>query len=275
MKKLIPPINIDHAQELQDIIEAKRNGPTKRFLRRTRPAIVARYTDYINQFNASNLIPLANSAYPGDARVLACYLSGGTRIAAIKSAIEALQDEYSLDYCMYCRIGRPDSFDHYLPKDDYPEYCALALNLIPCCIRCNKKKDRYWKENGAAGIVNFYIDAMPIHQILFVNITFNAADNTPIVTFSIDNRNMIDVNVYNLFSRHYTRLDLLNRYKREINSVTSEFKRTLDRWGQNISLANNQQYTLEYAQSLKVDYGINYWKGIFFEELSTKAEFFQ
>ncbi|WP_143595605.1 HNH endonuclease [Tamilnaduibacter salinus] len=42
------------------------------------------------------------------------------------------------DECPYCGgIGKPKNLDHYLPKDHFPSFSVLPVNLIPSCRDCN------------------------------------------------------------------------------------------------------------------------------------------
>ncbi len=39
--------------------------------------------------------------------------------------------------CPMCGSASTGSLDHYLPKDDYPEFSVLPCNLVPACALCN------------------------------------------------------------------------------------------------------------------------------------------
>jgi len=46
-----------------------------------------------------------------------------------------------LMYCPSCgEDGAPETLDHYLPKDEFPEYAVLTKNLTPMCGRCQREK---------------------------------------------------------------------------------------------------------------------------------------
>jgi hypothetical protein len=276
MKKLNPPIKLDHNQYLIDIIDSKREGDIKIELGKKKASVLIRYTEYVKQFNLKDLLPVKDSAFEGgDASLVSCYLSGGKKIAEIKKAIKDLQDKFGNEKCMYCQIKDPDSFDHYLPKDLYPEFSSLAINLIPCCVTCNKKKDKYWKELGQVGIINFYLNSIPIVQFLYADITFSNSDyQTPIVKFVLDNKQGIDKATFKIIEKHYKRLDLAARYKDKVNSVISELKRILNSYGKDLTTAKKIGATADYASQLKIDYGINYWKAILLDELSKKTIFY-
>ncbi len=276
MKNLNPPIHLSHSQYLSDIIKSKKEGDIKTDLIKKKAEILIRYIEYVKQFDLKDLLPIKDSAFKeGDVSLISCYLSGGKNIAEIKKAIKDLQDNFGNEKCMYCQIKDPDSFDHYLPKDLYPEFSSLAINLIPCCGICNKKKDKYWKELGEVGILNFYLNTIPTVQFLYADIAFaNTNYQTPIVKFRLDNRYSIDNETFKIIEKHYKRLHLAERYKDKVNSVISELMRVLNSYGKNLTIAKKIKATTEYAGQLKIDYGINYWKAILLDELSKKDFFY-
>ena len=276
MKNLKPPTDIDHDSSFEGIINAKKDPSLVANLNLKKAKVLSRYIEYKKEFYSNSLIKIADSTFTkGDSELLSCYLSGGVKIAAIKKAIKDLQSKFGNEKCMYCQIKDPDSFDHYLPKDIYPEFCALAINLIPCCVTCNKKKDVYWKESGEIGIINFYLDKIPSKQFLFVKISF-AKNNytTPIISFELSNVNGINPASFKIFKKHFKKLELLERYNQKSDTEISELKRTLNSFGKTSSVSKNMQDTLDYSIQLKKDFGLNYWKAILFEELSKQKIFF-
>jgi len=275
MKKLNPPTSIDHNTTFADIIDAKRDAIVKADLQTKKSTVLEKYVEYELHFNNQTIANITPSAFSqGDKNLLACYLSGGTKIAELKKHIKLLQDKYANEKCMYCRIKDPDSYDHFLPKEDYPEFCALGLNLIPCCTTCNKKKDRYWRESGKTGIINFYLDDLPSKQFLFADISL-ADPATPSITFKIDNRNKITASIFEIIKKHFKRLELLVRYKDKSDTAISELERTLTTFGKKLTVADEVIATLEYAQQLSLDYGVNYWKAVLYEEITKHLIFFE
>ena len=139
---------------------------------------------------------------------------------------------------------------------------------------CNKKKDKYWKEFGETGIINFYIDSIPTEQFLFAEITFSNNDyKTPIVKFKLEKNNLAD-KLFNTIKKHYKRLELIERYQGKVNSVISVLKRNINTYGKHLDYIRNMEATLEESNQLKIDYGMNYWKAVLLEELSKKSLFY-
>jgi 5-methylcytosine-specific restriction endonuclease McrA len=45
-----------------------------------------------------------------------------------------------LQSCPMCGSSVTGSVDHYLPKEDFPEFSVMAANLVPACSHCNSGK---------------------------------------------------------------------------------------------------------------------------------------
>jgi len=47
-----------------------------------------------------------------------------------------------LPSCPMCGSSVTGSVDHYLPKEDFPEFSVMAANLVPACFHCNSGRKR-------------------------------------------------------------------------------------------------------------------------------------
>ena len=54
--------------------------------------------------------------------------------------IESLRKSHGLYSCPMCGSTGATSLDHYLPKEEYPEFSIFSYNLLPCCVACNQKR---------------------------------------------------------------------------------------------------------------------------------------
>lgn len=279
MKKLNPPIDIDSKKILAEIITAKKiskSASVISFLNSEKLRIDTRFDEYTSKFTALELVQISDSPYPkGREELISCYNSGGKNLKDLKDKIRSKQTQFDNEKCMYCRIKDNDTFDHYLPKDIFPEFSPLALNLIPCCNTCNKKKSEYWKENNERGIINFYLDDIPNEQFLFAGILIDKKNNQNIkVRFFIKNVNNIPTALYSTIDKHYCKLGLLKRYDSASNSAISELKRTLNTFGKELSLKSKKNALVELSEQLSIDYGVNYWKAILWRAISDIDDFF-
>ncbi|WP_116893603.1 HNH endonuclease [Pseudomonas syringae] len=57
--------------------------------------------------------------------------------APSKTLLEARRHDHTLDECPYCGFPRaPETLDHFLPKERWPEYSIFSDNLVPQCRDC-------------------------------------------------------------------------------------------------------------------------------------------
>ena len=57
------------------------------------------------------------------------------------NVFKEMRDGHDLLFCPSCGDGGdPDTLDHYLPKDVFPELSILLMNLTPMCSKCQRIK---------------------------------------------------------------------------------------------------------------------------------------
>ncbi|MCU6327448.1 hypothetical protein KSU19_07280 [Enterobacter quasiroggenkampii] len=129
-----------------------------------------------------------------------------------KGILEELRNR-ELDYCPACgEDGTPNTLDHYLPKDDYPEFSVTIINLFPMCDICQSKKSNKTKDElGRRLFIHPYFDSFTEQQVLILNIT--APFNAP-TSISLMPNPEIPAPESNLIIRHINGLALPERYYR-------------------------------------------------------------
>ncbi|MBC3383421.1 MULTISPECIES: hypothetical protein [unclassified Pseudomonas] len=78
-----------------------------------------------------------------------CYSVGTTALSAHKDRIlKSLisQSEINVQRCAYCMLNDPKTWDHYMPKDYFPEYSIYHENLVYICYGCNQRKSNYFNK---------------------------------------------------------------------------------------------------------------------------------
>lgn len=244
------------------IVENKDPSPSKDYLEQITNNIKIRFDEYLDKFNSVGLINIADSEYPNNhSGLLSCYKSEGNNLKLLKKEIKDNQEDDIKGICQYCGILKPKTYDHYLPISIYPEFSALAINLVPCCKDCNGKKKSYWKENQERGIINFYIDKIPNTRFLYGNVIFILG--IPHVEYYLKNPdNGSNANFFNIVLKHYLRLELLELYKEESSDELGEIIRTFKIYIQNTSLESLRTNLLTDALQLQTQFGINYWRAV-------------
>lgn len=219
------------------VVDAKDDLLVQATLKLISNDVEKRYENYISNFSTDNLINISDSAFVRNhGELLSCYKSEGVNLKALKKTIRELQHTDLKGVCQYCGIGKPKTFDHFLPISDYPEFAVCAINLIPCCKDCNEKKKAYWKEDGDRGIINFYLDNFFAYQFLYAKVEF--AFNVPRIVYHIENLNKTITDKYfSIVSKHFHRLELITAYNDESSNDLSELIRSFKIYTNNPSKA--------------------------------------
>lgn len=207
----IVPLNIDNNTLLENVIKYKHNT-AKTQLSSVLSTIESDYQIYdTNKYSLETVCPdttvKAQREYLQD-----CY-KRGTEISKIKQRIKDNMPEKIKGKCPYCMISEPNTIDHYLNKDEFPEYSIYTDNLIPCCSYCNGKKSNLWIHNGKRIFLNSYFDSPIEDEYLFVSVDIK--DDTPYIKdVKIDFSNVTASGLrIDMVRSHYEKLNLLKRYK--------------------------------------------------------------
>lgn len=256
-----------------NIVANKHDSDIKTNLEEISDDVENRFNEYVNKFSPNQLINIDDSQYienhPG---LVSCYKSEGDVLKLLKKEIKDNQDDDLKGLCQYCGILKPKTFDHYLPISKYPEFSALAINLVPCCKDCNGKKHNYWKENQERGIINFYIDNIPNSQFLFGNVIF--ISGIPHVEYQLLNpNNIINSFFFDIAKKHYKRLELLQLFKDTSTDELGEMIRMFKIYVANPTLEELRQKLNIDANQLQLQFGLNYWKAVMRLTLSQSEPF--
>lgn len=217
-------------------------------------------------------IPRVNFAQTEAEDLADCYINSTRALGELILLLrDNLPDTRRLT-CSYCGIGAPSTVDHYLPKDTFPEYAVMALNLLPCCFECNSKKGNVFVEDGRRTIFYLYADRIPVQPYLLADIRYYGT--TPVATFRLNRHQEIDPPDFARIEAHYARLNLLQRFDELANDYMSEaMSSARTHCGDPRSSIEVAKYLAREHQRLAARMGINYWKAVLFEALTSSNAF--
>ncbi|WP_281234850.1 MULTISPECIES: HNH endonuclease [Flavobacterium] len=162
--------------------------------------------------------------------------------------------------CQYCTVTPVESFDHYLPKEEFPEYSVHTNNLVPCCKTCNGYKSYVWRNNaGERLFLNFYRDILPAERFLFADVIDDGQGDIDF-RYYLANPSGIPLSTFNLIQSHFTRLRLEERMRMKAVGIISELENSL--LVSTLSTAESTAEVLASAQRNFASYGTNYWRSI-------------
>jgi hypothetical protein len=214
------------------------------------------YDTNYNDNSLTSMTPsISNTQQTTD--LLNLYSYSNSIISKLKIKLTTSEFNRVENTCQNCTIGEVSSFDHFLPKDEFPEFSVHPKNLIPSCTKCNGKKSVNWRNGLNSLFLNLYLDNLPDTQYLFVNVDHNLD-----FTFIIDNRNHINPDLFSIIESHYVKLDLVNRFLENSYKVVSELSNSINSFKNKLPRAEIIDSVIETESSNRVLYGSNYWQSI-------------
>lgn len=202
---------------LSDIVDAK-SGDRGARLTGMLQTVRARYRVLEAAHTVAGISSVAQGTWAKAERedLLHCYENTTKALQQLKTLITESQPDGIREVCPYCGIGGPRQFDHYLPKEKFPEFSVHSYNLVPCCGVCNGKKSDTWLQpNNTRTFINFYLDSLPAVPMLDVTIQWSVKNGKliPVSTFQLVCPAGFGAAEFQLVSIHFQRLGLLARYK--------------------------------------------------------------
>ena len=181
-------------------------------------AVQARYASFEAAYTVADISGVAQGGWTKAERedLLHCYETTAKALQQLKTLISESQPDSVREVCPYCGIGGPRQFDHYLPKEKFPEFSVHSYNLVPCCGVCNGKKSDIWLQpNKTRTFINFYLDSLPAVPMLDVTVQWSVKNGklVPVSTFQLKCPAGFGAAEFQLVSTHFEKLGLLGRYK--------------------------------------------------------------
>lgn len=271
MKNLNPP-ELNNIDRFKEIAISKTQTKKERLLSLI-DIVFERYEEYSTKAKSvGDLSELNKRIWNSENKeVLShCYISKTNSLDKLKKDIRESQESIKCQYCGI--IPTSDTFDHYLPKSDFPEYSILPDNLIPCCPRCNTNKGDNWIENGNRQILHLYFDEIPDERYLFAELDYE--NGNIIVNFNLINNGNIDNDFFKIIEAHYKSLSLMKRFKKQVNEVISTIKYDI-KYSEinNFQSEKVKELIKRKAKILQDKEGINSWEGAVIEKLA-ESDFF-
>lgn len=273
MRKLVTS-SLDPDQIFNDIASAKRLERGER-LKRIAPEICNSYKIYYNSISdLSVMYPIGFTGLEKE-DLEDCYLGKTNPLNRLLADIIESQALPIRSQCQYCGMGSANTFDHYLPRSIFPEFAVFSLNLLPCCDTCNKHKSNIFINNleGKRQIINLYYDNLLSERYLNVSIFYKG--DVPIAEYSLMQTTGISDIQFCLIQSHYTKLKLLERFRKRSPEVLSETQSSIKTHIKAKSIERVREFLLEEAQRLRDRFSNNHWKVVLHEGMANSSKFIE
>jgi hypothetical protein len=181
-----------------------------------------------------------------------------TLLQKLKIALTTDENNRISNTCQNCSIGEINSFDHYLPQSEFAEFVVNPHNLIPSCTKCNSHKSSIWRNTGKREFLNHYLDILPQEQYLFVDITVE--DESIELKYYLENKGNINDDLFKLIKSHYNKLNLLERFEENSDSIVSELDTEFNKYSKKLTIDEIKETVIEECTDNKKILGNNNWK---------------
>ena len=184
-----------------------------------------------------------------------------------KPILDALRSR-TLQLCPACgEDGTPNTLDHYLPKETYPEFSITPANLFPMCDVCQGEKGTKTVNAGNERLfLHPYFDQFADEQVvaLVIGRPFDAP-----TTIAIEPHPGLDAAQSALVSRHLEELDIARRYHRFFRNEYLRLLRLVQRTReQGQDVRQNLELFRDYALSKST----NAWQHVLYAGVLADAE---
>jgi hypothetical protein len=235
--------------------------------------IASKYDDYKLKFDNNDLFSINAHGFNGEDKkyLLKLYSSKRKSIIGLRKELTTNEFNERINTCPNCTIETVASLDHYIPKGEFPEFSVNPTNLIPCCATCNSKKKEKWKGDKNLLFINLYSDVIPEKKYLFVDIVSKTE-----FKFELKNINNIDLDLFKVIASHYSKLDLLQRFRENSDKVISELGILIASFK---DLINDDRELLKaiknHYSKFELKDGVNNWKIVLIKAMINSNVYFK
>lgn len=268
MRNLPAPIN--NPVFIYDSIVREKKKLIPRRLKKIRADIHDAYRNYIaHSYTLEKLLPI--SILPLHVKALIhTYISETKSMRALRvDLLNPDLDDFA--QCPYCGINEPKTLDHYIPKESYPEFSILPLNLIPICNQCNSTyKGSKFLNKGKRVFLHSYLDAFPDFDFLTCEVCVGRKLEV-IFKISPDPGNS---EFSELLSEHFEHLNLNERFKYQSTIEIKLLRTSLGRvYRVNSDYSDVAEELHQEANDLKEVLGGNHWKVALYRGLASSEAY--
>ncbi|MGB0863805.1 MAG: HNH endonuclease [Saprospiraceae bacterium] len=266
--KNIKPYDGDSYDFFENVVKSKRNSKKnpkiKERLEILKPSLKIPFSSYDNncQTKTLELLSPATLSEQEQKDLLELYSYKGKAFQELKIKLTTNKNNRKRYKCQNCTLSEVNSFDHFIPKGEFPEFAVHPKNLVPSCTKCNSKKSTMWRESGKSVFLNLYVNELPKEQFLFVDITVNRIYDIDL-NYYLENKNGIEDDLFQLLEHHYNKLNLFQRFKENSDDIITEIENSINSYLKTkLSLKEIIDVIVEKNKEDKIQFGMNYWKSI-------------
>ncbi|SEP85717.1 hypothetical protein SAMN05216548_101654 [Faunimonas pinastri] len=266
----IPLLDVDDTEVFDEITAAKR-GQRRGRLAAARPAVLDAYARYDDATPDVGALAQATLTAPQREALNHAFNVETAPITAMRGSI---LKRIAVARCPFCGISESSTLDHYLPKEQYPEFSVFSLNLVPCCSPCNtRKRDKILDdETNVRLFVHPHFDQIPTTLFLAANIDLLA--DAIVLGFRVMRPAGMALATFRHLCSHFRLLDLADRYRRMgLEHLGGQYRALKRAYGLGEDAARVASELTLSAEDYEDRYGENYWLAVLYRVLAAHDEF--
>lgn len=180
----------------------------------------------------------------------------------------------SVARCPFCGISESSTLDHYLPKEQYPEFSVFPKNLVPSCAVCNtRKRDRILDEGTDVRLfLHPCFDAIP--DLAFLTVRTRMEEDALVLSYRLTRPAGMTVRTFEHLKSHFGLLGLADRYRlMGLEHLGGQYPALRRAYGPDEDVERVAEKLIEGAQDFEETLGPNYWLAKLYRALAANDHF--
>jgi 5-methylcytosine-specific restriction endonuclease McrA len=265
------PMLAGDATYVFDKIVAAKLQPRRRQMRAARAEVLAAYHGYedaapeVGGLDGANLTAVQKEA------MRHAFTVETKPMTALRGD---LLKRISVGRCPFCGISESSTLDHYLPKEQYPEFSVFPKNLVPSCAVCNtRKRDRVLDVGtNVRMFLHPCYDVIPDTVFLTVRVRMKA--DALILSYRLTRPAGMALRTFRHLRSHFNELDLADRYRRMgLEHLGAQYPAFRRAYGAGKNADRVAEGLIEGAEDFEEVSGPNYWLAKLYRALASNAGF--
>ena len=251
---------VDSIQLASDVVAERANGVNAAFFNGIQQEWCLRIKQYIDAGGSPPAVSTWTAIQVKKKSFLNLYASPAAN-SAQGQMLQAMR-KHDLTICPSCgEPGRPNTLDHYLPKDIYPHFCVTPVNLFPMCDACQLAKGtKVGNVQSPRFFIHPYFDTFIAEQVLRLDIY--APYDTP--TFTLRIAEGLDPISEHLLQCHVRELEIERRYS---SFFRNQHRRLLRLVGAMRKAGQDVEQTLTTFTQGATEPSLNSWDHVFYSSV--------
>ncbi|RYF06236.1 MAG: HNH endonuclease [Oxalobacteraceae bacterium] len=266
----IPLLAVD-ATIVFDTIATAKHSPRKARMRAARPRVFAAYEAYME---AVPEVGELDQSELTDNQKEAMRHAFTVETAPMTELRGNLLKRVSVARCPFCGISESSTLDHYLPKEQYPEFSVFPKNLVPSCAVCNtRKRDRILDEGTDVRLfLHPCFDTIPVLEFLIVRTRME--QDALVLSYRLTRPIGMAARTFQHLQSHFGQLGLADRYRlMGLEHLGGQYPALRRAYGAAENADRVAEKLLEEAQDFEDVSGPNYWLAKLYRALAANDDF--